>query len=77
MKRGQVTFFIIIGLVIVLIAGTVVYVAFIREPITPEGEEIPITRSELYAFMDSCFSEIVPEGLEIMRMVLTQSLRIF
>lgn len=72
-KKAQVTWFIIMGIVVLLGVGTVVYVRQTTEK--GEIEQIPAGREvryegeqEIRNFVDSCLKPIVLQGLEIQRL---------
>jgi len=73
-KKGQITWFIIIGIVILAGVTTVIYIRQTTEKaaLEPELAETKETRyegeQEIRSFVDSCLQPIVLQGLEIQRL---------
>jgi len=67
-KRGQTTVFIILGILILLIAGTAIYLSVQTREIDFEEELIINTpEAQVKAYIDSCLKPITLNGLDIMR----------
>ncbi len=66
MKRGQVTFFAIAGIVILLIAGSLVYLQVQKrreqQPIAPTLA-LPPYAQQVYLYVQSCIDDILPLGV--------------
>lgn len=73
-KKAQITWFIIMGIVILVGVGTVIYIRQTTEKaaLEPELAESKETRyegeQEIRSFVDSCLKPIVLQGLEIQRL---------
>ncbi len=67
-KKGQITLFIIIGLIILLVIGTVLYLTNVRvtkeyESIRPTVAEIPQFAEPLRSMVESCINRLATDGL--------------
>ncbi|MCK4669894.1 MAG: hypothetical protein KAT43_01730 [Nanoarchaeota archaeon] len=66
-KRGQITIYIIIGLVILIVAGLVVYLAFLPEKeirgAARESLLLPATHRPVQNFVEDCLLELSEEAL--------------
>ncbi|MBW3010889.1 hypothetical protein KY326_01580, partial [Candidatus Woesearchaeota archaeon] len=67
-KRGQITIYIIIGLVILIVAGLIIYLAFMPEKEIEQAarEELllPASHRPVQAFIEDCLSEISEDALK-------------
>lgn len=61
-KRGQVTFFVIIGIVIFVVVSMTIYLLFAAQP---EAEKIPFEYTDVETFVTGCLSEAVSSGVAI------------
>lgn len=59
-KRGQVTFFIIIGIVILTVISITVYFFFAAQP---EAEQIPFEYGDIETFVTGCLDEALASGV--------------
>ncbi len=69
MKRGQITVFIIIGLIIVLVIGTIIYMTKVRvtkeiEAVRPSVAKIPQEIQPVRDLVDSCIGRLGKDGLK-------------
>ena len=65
-KRGQITIFIIIGIILLLSFALFFYIRSLRVervPVAPAIEEIPAALNPLKLFIDDCVESIALEGL--------------
>ncbi len=70
-KKGQISMFIIIGLILIFVFGSLLYLKGTKEKITeiPSGREKKYEgEQEINRFVESCLRPIVLQGLEIMRL---------
>ncbi len=68
MKKGQITVFIIIGLILLFVIGTVLYTTRIRvtkeiEAVRPRVAEIPQQIQPLRDFVEACIKRVATDGL--------------
>lgn len=65
-KRSQITLFIIAGIIILLIGGTVIYLTTIRVkiPVIPVIEEVPLQISPIRIYTQECISSLAKEALQ-------------
>ncbi len=64
LKKSQITAFIILGIIILGIAGLIIYVRQIRQltPATPEAPRVTIEAQPLQTFVDSCLERVGENG---------------
>ena len=65
-KRGQITVFIIIGLIIILSAALVIYLTQTKDQVNPEEALIPEDAKPIYDYVASCMNTLGQEALNIM-----------
>jgi hypothetical protein len=68
-KRGQITVFIIIGIVLLLIVALFLYirsVAVERVPTAPAVEEIPTELNPIRTYVQNCLKDTVIDGFELL-----------
>lgn len=59
-KRGQVTFFVIIGIVIFVVISLTVYIFFVAQP---EAEKIPFEYTDVETFVTGCLDGALSSGV--------------
>ncbi|MBS3128220.1 hypothetical protein J4410_03685 [Candidatus Woesearchaeota archaeon] len=65
-KRGQITVFIIIGLIIIISAGLIIYMIQSKEQINVEEALVPEDAKPIYEYVKSCMNTLGQEALNIM-----------
>jgi hypothetical protein len=66
-KRGQITIFIIIGIILLLFAALFLFIRSIRVekvPVAPAVEEVPTALDPVRAYVQDCLKDIVVSGLK-------------
>ncbi|MEM4369014.1 MAG: hypothetical protein QXU88_01660, partial [Candidatus Woesearchaeota archaeon] len=71
-KRAQLTIFIIIGVVLILSVGTIIYLASLRrapvsrEVVTPTLPEVPVEVQPIKEFVTTCIAQVSENGLRLL-----------
>lgn len=65
-KKGQITIFIIIGLIIILSAAIVIYMVQTSQQVNPEEALIPQEAKPIYDYVTNCMNVLGQEALNVM-----------
>lgn len=66
-KRGQITVFVLIGLLIVVVVGGIYYTLSLRsDAITPKEIEVPSQAESVNLYIEQCVNEVLEKGVNLL-----------